>query len=29
MLPGTDGAGALAAAERLRRTVREVFADFP
>ena len=29
VLPGTDAGGALAAAERLRRTVREVFADFP
>jgi diguanylate cyclase (GGDEF)-like protein len=29
VLPHTDGAGALAAAERLRRSVREAFADFP
>ncbi|MEP6954827.1 MAG: diguanylate cyclase, partial [Solirubrobacteraceae bacterium] len=29
VLPHTDGAGALATAERLRRTVREAFADFP
>jgi diguanylate cyclase (GGDEF)-like protein/putative nucleotidyltransferase with HDIG domain len=29
VLPNTDGAGALVAAERLRRSVREVFADFP